>query len=224
MKNSYQKFYDLFNSSKPELKELAFTHSSYANQNKTQSNERLEFLGDSVLSLCLSDYLFKYYPRSEGKLSKVRSVFVCTESLSKIAKDMGLATKLKLGKSFKDKVVSDAMLEDLVESMIGAVYLSHGLKVTQNAILDLFEIKSKLKKGIKEKDYKTELQEYVQKNKFKLEYVMSTYITKGGQTNFKSGVRINGEFYKYGTGSTKREAEQNAARLTLKKLNISTNI
>ena len=125
---------------------------------------------------------------------------------------------LKLGKSFKDKTISNAMLEDLVESMIGVVYLSHGLKTTQKAVLEILDLKAQLKKGVKKRDYKTELQEKVQKSKGKIEYVCSTYTTKGGQENFKSGIRINGVFYKFGTGSTKKEAEQNAARLTLKAL------
>jgi len=214
MKNN--KFLSLFNQAPEELKNLAFTHSSYANQNKIESNERLEFLGDSVLSLCISDYFYKNYKRNEGKLSKVRSTVVCTDSIANIAKEFFLKDKLKVGKSFKGRELSDAMLEDMVESMIAVVYLTHGLKTTQTAVLELLKVKSKLKKGVKQTDYKTELQEFCQSKKMKLEYVCSNYTTKGGQTNFKSGVKINGAFYKYGTGSTKRESEQNAARLSLK--------
>ena len=143
--------------------------------------------------------------------------------MCEIAKEMELAPKLKLGKSFKDKTISNAMLEDLVESMIGVVYLAHGFKTTQKAVLEMLEFKQTLKKGVKRIDYKTELQEKIQKQKGKIEYVCSTYTTKGGQENFKSGIRINGQFYKYGTGSTKKEAEQNAARLTLKVLDKNDN-
>lgn len=218
MKKTTKQFFDLFNSCDEKLKDIAFTHSSYANMHKATSNETLEFLGDSVLSLCVADFLYKNCSFNEGKLSKIRSTFVCTDSLSKLAKDMELDQKIKLGKSFKSHDVSNAMLEDLVESMIAVVYLSKGLKVTQKSVIEMLELKSALKKGVKATDYKTELQELVQKNKDKLEYVVTTYTTKGGQTNFKAGVRINGEFFKYGTGSTKREAEQNAARLTLKKI------
>lgn len=220
MKKQCKKFYELFMSCDEKLKTTAFTHSSYANQYNTKSNETLEFLGDSVLSLCVSDYLFKNSNMNEGKLSKVRSTFVCTASLSTLAKEMELQNKLLLGKSFKSSNVSDAMLEDLIESMIAVVYLCKGLKSTQSAVLEMLELKSKLKHGIKQTDFKTNLQEYVQKNKKKIEYVCSEYITKGGQTNFKVGIKIDGEFYKYGTGSTKREAEQNAARLTSKKLGL----
>lgn len=218
MKKNSKKFYDTFLSCDEKLKDIAFTHSSYANEHKATSNETLEFLGDSVLSLCVADYLYKNCKYNEGKLSKIRSTFVCTDSLSKLAKDMELNDKIKLGKSFKDKTVSNAMLEDLVESMIAVIYLCKGIKTTQTVVLELLDLKSALKKGVKPSDYKTELQEYIQKQKSKLEYIVTTYITKGGQTNFKAGIKINGEFYKYGTGSTKREAEQNAARLTLKKI------
>ena len=221
MKKNCKKFYELFLSADEKLKDIAFTHSSYANEHKAKSNETLEFLGDSVLSLCVSDYIYKNQNVNEGKLSKIRSNFVCTDSLSSIAKEMDLGSKIKLGRSFKDKTISDAMLEDLVESMIGVAYLCFGLKKTQDAVLEMLDIKSELKKGVKRIDYKTELQEIIQKSKRKLEYVCSTYVTKGGQTNFKSGIRIDGEFYKYGTGSTKRESEQNAARLTLKVLEKS---
>lgn len=223
MKSNYKNFYDLFNKSDEKLKDIAFTHSSYANEHKASSNERLEFLGDSVLSLSVSDYLFKNCHANEGKLSKIRSTFVCSDSLCAIAKEMDLGSKLKLGKSFKDKTISNAMLEDLVESMIGVVYLSNGFKTTQKAVLEMLDLKDSLKKGIKKRDYKTDLQEKVQKDKGKIEYVCTTYVTKGGQENFKSGIRINGVFYKYGTGSTKKEAEQNAARLTLKELEKNDN-
>lgn len=218
--NKIKNFFDLFEKSNEKQKDIAFTHSSYANEHGAMSNETLEFLGDSVLSLCVADYLYKNSKYSEGKLTKIRSSFVCTDSLSKLAKEMKIAPRLKLGHSFKDKTISNAMLEDLVESMIAVVYLNFGLKETQNAVIEMLDLKNKLKKGIKDTDYKTELQEYIHKTKQKLEYVYSTYETKGGQTNFKAGIRIDGEFYKYGTGSTKREAEQNASRLTLKKLGV----
>lgn len=218
MKSNFKKFYELFNSSNEKLKDIAFTHSSYANEHKASSNERLEFLGDSVLSLSVSDYLYNNYSANEGKLSKIRSSFVCTDSLCELAKEMQLESKLKLGKSFKTKQISNAMLEDLVESMIAVVYLCHGLKKTQSAVLEMLNLKQELKKGVKKRDYKTDLQELIQKSKKKIEYVSSIYITKGGQENFKSGIRIDGQFYKYGTGSTKKEAEQNAAKRTLKVL------
>ena len=211
-------FLEIFNSCDEKLKDIAFTHISYANEHKATSNERLEYLGDSVLGLIVGDYLYNNYPVNEGKLSKVRSTFVCTQNLSSIAKELGIKERIKVGHSLKNVPLSDAILEDTIESMIAVIYLCKGLKVAYKVVTELLDIKSKLKKGIKPNDYKSDLIEYANKNKLKIEFVMSTYTTKGGQVNFKSGVRLNDEFYKYGTGSTKREAEQNASRLTLKKI------
>ncbi len=216
MKNN---FLEIFDSCDDKLKDIAFTHVSYANEHKATSNERLEYLGDSVLGLIVGDYLYNNYPANEGKLSKVRSTFVCTQNLSNIAKELGIKPRIKVGHSLKNVPLSDAILEDTIESMIAVIYLSKGLKVAYKVVVELLDIKSKLKKGVKPTDYKSDIVEYANKNKLKIEFVSSTYLTKGGQTNFKSGVKLNDIFYKYGTGSTKREAEQNASRLSLKKIN-----
>jgi len=214
MKNN---FLELFNKCSDELKSLAFTHSSFAHEKGVQSNERIEFLGDSVLSMIVSDYLYKHAKQTEGKMTKVRSTFVCTENLSKLAKELKIENRIKFGKSFKDKV-SDAILADTIESMIGVMYLSYGLHSIQTAVLDALHVKEMLKQGVKAIDSKSELQEFVQAQKQKLTYTTETYVTKGGQENFKASVFINKEFVAFGTGSTKREAEQNAAKKTLNKL------
>ena len=214
MKNN---FLELFNKCSEELKTLALTHSSFAHEKGVQSNERIEFLGDSVLSTIVSDYLYKHAKQTEGKMTKVRSTFVCTENLSKLAKELKIENKIKFGKSFKDKV-SDAILADTIESMIGVMYLSYGLPSIQTAVLDALRVKELLKQGVKAIDSKSELQEFVQSLKKKVEYKSETYLTKGGQENFKASVFINKEFISYGTGSTKREAEQNAAKKALNKL------
>ena len=214
MKNS---FLDLFEKCSDELKSLAFTHSSFAHEKGIQSNERIEFLGDSVLSTIVSDYLYKHAKQTEGKMSKVRATFVCTENLSKLAKELNIEHRIKFGKSFKDKV-SDAILADTIESMIGVMYLSYGLHSIQTAVLNALKVKELLKAGVKANDYKSELQEFCQANKQKLEYTAETYLTKGGQENFKASVFVVKKFVAYGTGSTKREAEQNAAKKALQKL------
>ena len=214
MKNN---FIELFEKCSDELKNLAFTHSSFAHQHGIQSNERLEFLGDSVLSVIVTDYLYKHCKEQEGKLSKIRSKFVCTENLSNLAKELKIEPRIRFGKSFKDDV-SDAILEDTIESMIGAMYLSFGLHSISTAVLDALKVKEKLKAGIKAENYKSILQEYCQANKLKLEYKVETYLTKGGQENFRANAFVNKEFVSYGQGSTKREAEQNAAKLAINKL------
>ena len=210
-------FLELFEKCSDELKDLALTHSSFANQHNIPSNERIEFLGDSVLQTIVSDYLYKHNNQTEGKMTKIRASFVCTESLSEYAKKIGIEKRIKFGKSFKGEV-SNSILADTIESMIGAMYLSFGLASITTAVLDALEVKQKLKAGMKPKDYKSELQEFAQANKLKLEYKIEKYTTKGGQENFRANAFINGEFKAYGQGSTRREAEQNAAHLALEKL------
>lgn len=214
MKNS---FIDLFEKCSDELKDLAFTHSSFAHEKKIESNERIEFLGDTVLSTIVGDYLYKHTSLTEGKMTKLRANFVCTENLSELAKELNIEKRIKLGKSFKDKI-SDAVLADTIESMIGVMYLSYGLHSISTAVLNALKVKELLKQGIKPKDYKSELQEYCQENKLKLEYKMEKYLTKGGQENFRASAFVDKEFIAYGQGSTKKEAEQNSAKLTLQKL------
>ncbi len=214
MKNS---FLELFEKCDEDLKALAFTHSSYAHDKSCESNERIEFLGDSVLSTIVSDYLFKHLHDAEGKMSKIRATFVCTESLANLARKLDIEKRIKFGKSFSGKA-SDAILADTIESMIAVLYLSYGLHSISGAVLDALDVPNKVKAGLKPTDYKSELQEYAQSIKQKLKYEVETYTTKGGQDNFRATVMLNEQFLAYGQGSTKREAEQNAAKLTLEKL------
>ncbi len=214
MKNN---FLSLFEKCSDELKDLAFTHSSFAHEKKLESNERIEFLGDTILSTIVGDYLYKHTKLNEGKMTKIRANFVCTENLSKLAKTLKIENRIKLGKSFKDKI-SDAVLADTIESMIGAMYLTYGLHSIQTAVLEALNVKEQLRAGMKAQDYKSELQEYCQENKMKLEYKCEKYLTKAGTENFKASAFVNKEFVSYGQGSTKKEAEQNSAKLALKKL------
>ena len=176
MKNS---FISLFEKCEDELKDLAFTHSSFAHEKKILSNERIEFLGDTILGCIVGDYLYKHTKFDEGKMTKIRSKFVCTESLANFARKLNIESRIKFGKSFKDKV-SDAILADTVESMIGAMYLTYGLHSIQTAVLEALNVKEQIKAGMKAQDYKSELQEFCQENKFKLEYKNETYLTKAG--------------------------------------------
>lgn len=210
-------FIELFNKCSDELKDLAFTHSSFANEKKVESNERIEFLGDTILSTIVGDYLYKHTKLNEGKMTKIRSKFVCTENLAKLARTIEIENKIKLGKSFKDKI-SDAVLADTVESIIGAMYLTYGLHSIQTAVLDALNVKEQLRAGMKAQDYKSELQELCQENKLKLEYKCEKYLTKAGTENFRASTFVNKEFVSYGQGSTKKEAEQNSAKLALTKL------
>jgi len=210
-------FIELFEKCSDELKNLAFTHSSFANEKKIESNERIEFLGDTILGTIVGDYLYKHTKLNEGKMTKIRSKFVCTENLASLARTLKIEDRIKLGKSFKDKI-SDAVLADTIESMIGAMYLTYGLHSIQTAVLDALNVKEQLRAGMKAQDYKSELQEFCQENKLKLEYKCEKYLTKAGTENFRASAFINKEFVSFGQGSTKKEAEQNSAKLALTKL------
>ena len=210
-------FIELFNKCSDELKDLAFTHSSFANEKKIESNERIEFLGDTILGTVVGDYLYKHTKLNEGKMTKIRSKFVCTENLAEFARKIKIEDRIRLGKSFKDKI-SDAVLADTIESMIGAMYLTYGLHSIQTAVLDALNVKELLKQGMRAQDYKSELQEFCQESKMKLEYKCEKYLTKAGTENFRASAFVNKEFVAYGQGSTKKEAEQNSAKLALSKL------
>ena len=218
MKKAKNSFIELFEKCSEDLKTLAFTHSSYAHDHGTKCNERIEFLGDSVLSTIVSDCLYKHYYYVEGKMSKIRASFVCTDSLAELAKQLGIESRILFGKSFKTKTVSNAVLADTIESMIGVMYLTYGMPSIANAVLEALQVKEKLTMGLTSKDYKSELQVYCQDQQKTIKYTAETYETKGGQTNFRASVFINNQFVAYGQGSTKREAEQNSARLALEKL------
>ena len=185
MKN---RFLELFEKCPDELKTLAFTHSSFANEKKVESNERVEFLGDSVLSTIVSDYLYKHYHQREGKMSKTRASFVCTENLSRLAKELDIESKIHFGKSFKGNEVSDAILADTIESMIGVMYLSFGMPSISSAVIDALKVKETLKAGNINNDYKSQLQEFAQEKKIDLEYKVEKYLTAGGQENFRANV------------------------------------
>lgn len=218
MKKAKNSFIELFEKCSDELKTLAFTHSSYAHDHDVECNERIEFLGDSVLSTIVSDYLYKHYHYLEGKMSKIRANFVCTDNLATLAKELKIENRILFGKSFKSSEISNAILADTIESMIGVMYLTYGMPSIANAVLEALKIKEQINAGLTSKDFKSELQVFVQDKKLKLKYTTDTYETKGGQTNFRASVFVNDEFLAYGQGSTKREAEQNAAHLALTKL------
>ena len=150
-------------------------------------------------------------------MTKIRAKFVCTENLATLARTLKIEDRIKLGKSFKDKI-SDAVLADTIESMIGVMYLTYGLHSIQTAVINALNVKEQLQAGMKAQDYKSELQEFCQENKMKLEYKCETYLTKAGTENFRASTFINKEFVAFGQGSTKKEAEQNSAKLTLTKL------
>ena len=202
---------------------LAMTHSSYANEQKgkrKENNERLEFLGDAVLEITISDYLYKQYPgHDEGRLTKLRSSLVCEYTLAICARDVGLGQFLLLskGEDMTGGRERDSILSDAFEALIGAIYLDGGM---ENAAAF---IQKNLLKDVEDKtlfyDAKTILQEMVQsKGKGLLKYVLVKETGPDHNKEFTVETKIGEKIYARGIGKTKKGAEQIAAYQTILQL------
>ena len=205
-----------------DLLKEALTHSSYANEHKAQKikyNERLEFLGDAVLSIVVSDYIFKNCPElPEGELTKLRASLVCEKSLFKFAKMINLGSFLVLSKGERNNGGSNrpSILSDAFEALIAAIYIDGGIECAAKHILNFVipEIKNTKQKKIK--DYKTTLQEIIQKNPGEqLEYVLVNESGPDHNKHFVVEVHLNSNVIGKGGGRSKKEAEQQAAREAL---------
>lgn len=200
------------------LLNLAFSHRSFSNENPDlrQNNERLEFLGDSVLGLVISSYLYHVLQdRNEGDLAKIKSFVVSEDILSGIAKDLGIDLLLLIGKGEENSGgrSKKAILADAMEAVFGAFFLDSGFQDVQKFVLDLLvpEINKVLEDRHK-KDYKTLLQEYVQKvYKTYPRYVLQGKTGPDHDKTFFMEVIINGQLMGTGSGKNKKEAEQCAA-------------
>ncbi|MDI3536165.1 MAG: ribonuclease [Eubacteriaceae bacterium] len=203
---------------KRELLKIALTHSSHAGN--TTNNERLEFLGDAVLELIISEYLYSAHKLSEGKMTKIRSNIVCAESLSKAAIELEIGEHMLLGKG---EIVTGGRrrksnLANAFEALIGAVFLDSGFEQTRKVVLKILDNNIKLAlKGSLVKDYKTELQEFVQKNNDNV-IVYKLSKSKGPEHNktFFIDLFLNGTCVSNGIGKSKKEGEQDAAKNYLK--------
>lgn len=205
---------------KIEILNLAFSHRSYANESPEtiDNNEKLEFLGDSVLGLVVSDYLFRnLLDKVEGDFARIKSFVVSEDSLAEIAKRLKVDNFILIGKGeeYSGGRSKKAILADCMEAIFGAYYIDSGLKPVQNFILEnLVPEIDKVLKNRHKKDYKTLLQEYVQK-RYK-EYPKYTVVKKTGPDHdrvFWIEVIIQGKNYGPGKGKNKKEAEQLAARI-----------
>lgn len=206
----------------PELLENALTHSSCANESRgrLQSNERLEFLGDSILGMVVADHLYRNHPDlPEGELTRTRSALVCEESLVEVAQALGLGEYLKLGKGEEAGGGRErpSIIADAVEAVLAAVYLDGGIgsarKLIQKFILDREAEKSA------SRDYKTALQELVQRESGQvLGYQLIGAEGPDHAKIFSVEVDLNGIPIGQGRGRSKKEAEQNAARAAIEKL------
>ncbi len=200
----------------------ALTHSSYANEKrmkKTACNERLEFLGDAVLELVSSEFLFTNYPQKpEGELTRLRASIVCEPTLALCTEDIDLGKYLYLGKG-EDKTGGrsrKSILSDTLEAVIGAIYLDGGFASAKEFILKFIMTDIENKKLFY--DSKTILQEEVQSVHGQIEYVLQNENGPDHDKSFEVVAIINGEAYSTGKGHTKKAAEQQAAYLALLRL------
>lgn len=209
------------------LLENALTHSSYANEvrNGITSNERLEFLGDSVLSIIVSDYIFKEFKNiPEGELTKLRASLVCEKSLCAFSRELELGRFLKLGKGedHNGGRERDSILADAFEAVLAAMYLDGGMEVARKHVMRFVLPELEHTDDEVFKDYKTALQEIIQRNPE--EYV--TYILTGesGPDHdklFEVEVHLNSNVIGKGMGKSKKRAEQMAAKQALELMGAS---
>ena len=206
-----------------ELLKKALTHTSYAYENNVESNEKLEFLGDSILEFLSSKYLFENYDNlKEGEMTKVRATVVCEESLHKIALKHNFSDFLYLGKSENSNKsnLSKAILADSVEAIIAALYLDADLNVAEKFIVDnLKEPISIASKNVGIKDYKTVLQEKLQiHGNVDIRYTVTKESGPDHNKVFESKVECNGKELGVGIGKSKKASEMAAAMDALNKL------
>lgn len=195
------------------LYETAFTHSSYANEHKLADDyERLEFLGDTVLDLIMSEYLYKADKTEEGVMTKQRANYVCEQALYQYALELNLQTYLKLGKGEDTSggKYKKAILADVFEAFIGALYLDQGLDKTKEFIFKTVIPYINLNEGFFV-DYKSLLQEAVQPTTKSMEYDLIDETGPSHDKVFTVAIKINNIVYGTGRASTKKEAEQLAA-------------
>lgn len=203
--------------------QTALTHSSFANEHKEFNyNERLEFLGDSVLGLVVSDYLFRARnDLPEGKLTRLRANVVCEESLSVVARKINLGDHLFLGKGEKTSGGSDrdSILADATEAVIAAIYLDGGFDQAKDFILsNLRDTIAKNIDGNIFRDYKTILQEIIQGNNGKISYKLVGESGPDHKKEFEMQVKCGQDTIGIGKGKNKKEAEKEAARDALVKM------
>ncbi len=208
----------------PALLARALTHSSYANERHvdTGDNERLEFLGDSVLGFITAEYLFaNHRDFPEGELTKLRAYAVCEKSLFSYAEEIGLGNYLKLGKGEERTGgrTRPSVLSDAFEAVIAAIYLDGGMDEAKKFVLRFVVPYVEAKPTFK--DYKTMLQEVVQKNQGEtLEYVLVSETGPDHDKCFTVEVHLNSNIIGRGVGGSKKKAEQNAAKEALELMGI----
>lgn len=205
-----------------KLLQNALTHTSYAYEHGIQSNEKLEFLGDSILEFVSSEYMYnKYTNLKEGEMTKVRATVVCEKSLYKIATMHNFSDYLYLGKSelMTGGKKRPAILADSVEAVIAAMFIDGGLEPAKKFIIENLKDEIEIAtKHVGEKDYKTVLQEELQKNgDVKIEYKIIKETGPDHDKTYEAQVSLNGKKLATGVGKSKKEAEMKAAQKALER-------
>lgn len=203
---------------------LALTHSSYANEIKDREspyNERLEFLGDSVLGVIISEYVYnKHKDCKEGELTKMRSKIVCEATLSECARSIELGEYMLFGKGeeMTGGRTRRSILADAFEALLAAIYLDAGMSVVKPILFNLMNDKIEMaEKGLIVDDYKTHLQEIIQTKKDnKIRYELIEEMGPDHKKVFKTAVKLNNEIIGVGEGRSKKESEQEAAMVALR--------
>ncbi len=195
-----------------DLLRLAFTHSSYANQTGSKSNERLEFLGDSILNFLVAEDIYSKFDVEEGKMSKWRAKMVSGENLSSIISSLNLDDFMLLGKSFNKSGVAQSMKENLFESIVGAIYLDSSMEKAKRFVFRFINTTTSVKK--KDLDFKSQLQEKVQKTKGAT-LVYFTYALPQDPGTFCAEIYINDIFVARSTSTSKKQAQIDCAKVAL---------
>ena len=199
-----------------KLYEMSISHSSYANEHKDKEDyERLEFLGDAVLELVVSEYLYKNYEESEGDMTKQRANYVCENANYEYMQKIGLYKYIKVGNG--EKEIKKAIVADIFEAFIGAMYLDQGYSVVKKFILDVISPYI-LNRTNFIADYKSILQEAMQTDKRSFDYVLIDESGPPHDRLFTIVVKIDDVIYGKGIAGSKKEACRLAAKAALEKL------
>ena len=206
-----------------KLYKTAFSHSSYANEHRAkQDYERLEFLGDAVVDLVIADYLYSNKKENEGEMTKVRASYVCENALYEYSMSLGLNKYIKVGHGEEKEggKFKKAIVADIFEALIGAIYLDLGYATTRKTVLNIIVPYIENPNIVFFSDYKSALQEYVQTNQKSLHYELIKEEGPAHNRSFTVQVKIDDIIYGTGVSGSKKEAEQEAAKEALEKLAV----
>lgn len=204
-----------------KLYQLAFSHSSYVHENHLKADyERLEFLGDAVLDLVMSDYLYNHFHVREGDMTKIRASYVCENACFTYASDLGFSNYIKVGhgEELEGGRYKKVILADIFEAFMGAIYLDLGYEKVREVVLKIIVPYVEDPNVIFFNDYKSSLQEFIQTEERSLKYELIKEEGPAHKKVFTIEVVVDGIVYGIGTAGSKKEAEQEAAKSALDKL------